>query len=72
MLSHPEFRFLSFATRFENFVEHLDFPEHCIPLEFFDSILAGLHRQIGDQFPMDSLPMLRAPAFLSMDNSYCK
>src|ERR1700738_3109481 len=67
-LGGPEFRFLSFAARFEDFMKHLDFPPQRIPFELLNSVLARLNGQVSDQLPLDFLSVLRCPALLGMDH----
>src|SRR5215510_3332651 len=35
-LGGPEFRFLSFAARFQDLMKHLDFPPQSVPFELLD------------------------------------
>ena len=63
-LGGPKLRFLGFAARFEDLVEHLDLPSQSIPSELFDGVRAGADGQIGDQLPFDLLSVLRRPALL--------
>jgi hypothetical protein len=45
-LSGAELRLLSFAARFEDLVEHLDFPSQSIPFELLNGVGAGTNRQV--------------------------
>ncbi|WP_204524494.1 hypothetical protein, partial [Bradyrhizobium sp. SUTN9-2] len=56
-LGSPELGLLSFAARFEDFVEHLDPPSQSIPFELLNGVGAGTNRQVGDQLPIDLLPV---------------
>jgi hypothetical protein len=49
-------------------MKDLDLPAHRALFKFFDDILAGLNRQIGDQFPLDLLSVLRRPTLLRVNH----
>ena len=49
-------------------MKDLDLPTHRVPFKFFDNILAGLNRQISDQFPLDFLSVLRRPTLLRVNH----
>ena len=46
----------------------LNLPSHVIPLQFLNGFDTRTHRQVGDQFPVDFLPLVRCSALLRMND----